>query len=920
MKTQSIQKQKQEFLNLITTSDTKQLFHKFNQKQKDQALNFAIKYKLSCEKVKLMIENGSQVNKSHKHEYLLHTALKSKTINFDLFEILLKHGANPNYPNKFGQLPLHMLCLSTQFKNRTFKKLLNRTTSLDYKSCFNTERGDTPLHLIIKNSQNIDAIQWISEHNCDITLTDTYKTCFDIAVERELPLDKIKQLITIIKKKNSNKKSLMPKIYLCYFHKKTDILEYLASEGVSLLSRKHYEGTLLEKCCTFGKIEMINKLIELGKNSFTKEYYTTCLLCCAKGTLTKELFQKFVKSGANLIGKISRRLYFKSQEENILSNFCYRRNVNLDDFKYFYNYFKHWIKQEKNTEKNKFDKIIQDCFKKLCSKRGNLVVIKYLISQGIDPKKIKFKNGTAVYHGLLNEMDYETVKYFVDNYNLEIEPKNLEKTQSVIESTINNFTDIKLLKYLIAHKASLTLRTNNSYHLVTNLIIDFLYFPSHIRSFHWGNDKSFNKIEFLEFALKHGLDPNLPCPYINETPLMQLAKGRFKGFIKPIFLLLKYGANPWLEDSKHQSFFDLLTLYNRALLKMIEPYFTIVKDFRNLLKREENTDIIINTIDDHQIKIHSLIIKLRLTDYFDNSTIDENENYNEKMKNIIQVLKGYKKNKLQHFLKWTYTGYIFKHSETIEKNNILIAKKIGLNRQEFLQKSSKNGLVKDLKKLYKHTISMGFILLARNYEKDNQLNLRNTSEKDDNSANNKNKNNNNNDDDDDSMENTTIKIDNTEKQLEMEINVQDPEKNSKDDNFIINERINKIDTEYKNKKKGRKIMTQIKSHRLILQTRSNFFRQMFLTFDRNQESFTDFRKQKHNSLNMFIKYLYTDKIPGKLSIDILNELRDSIEYYQLSENPFLSYQINEQFSEINETKTGKTNGHSFKNLLFREFL
>ncbi|KAJ3444979.1 btk-binding protein-related [Anaeramoeba flamelloides] len=79
-------------------------------------------------------------------------------------------------------------------------------------------------------------------------------------------------------------------------------------------------------------------------------------------------------------------------------------------------------------------------------------------------------------------------------------------------------------------------------------------------------------------------------------------------------------------------------------------------------------------------------------------------------------------------------------------------------------------------------------------------------------------------------------------------------------------------------------------HKFILIARSGLFREMFHNLnekEKNINQITDFSKKSQESLKIFIKYLYTNKI--QLDADdnpelIFEELEDAVEYYQLNEN------------------------------------
>ncbi|KAJ3451532.1 btk-binding protein-related [Anaeramoeba flamelloides] len=97
---------------------------------------------------------------------------------------------------------------------------------------------------------------------------------------------------------------------------------------------------------------------------------------------------------------------------------------------------------------------------------------------------------------------------------------------------------------------------------------------------------------------------------------------------------------------------------------------------------------------------------------------------------------------------------------------------------------------------------------------------------------------------------------------------------------------------------------EIKVHKFILIARSKIFRDMFESLneeEKNINKIKDYTGKSKESLEILIKYFYTDKITiTKKQMEnnypdfelIIKELEDSVEYYQLDENSKLSYEIN----------------------------
>ncbi|KAJ6244937.1 hypothetical protein M0813_20771 [Anaeramoeba flamelloides] len=89
---------------------------------------------------------------------------------------------------------------------------------------------------------------------------------------------------------------------------------------------------------------------------------------------------------------------------------------------------------------------------------------------------------------------------------------------------------------------------------------------------------------------------------------------------------------------------------------------------------------------------------------------------------------------------------------------------------------------------------------------------------------------------------------------------------------------------------------EIPVHKIILLTRSGLFREMFENITEESKSVKDYSGKSIESIEILIKYFYTGKIELTADHDIqlvIEELEDSIEYYQLNENSNILSQLNE---------------------------
>ncbi|KAJ6243303.1 btk-binding protein-related [Anaeramoeba flamelloides] len=87
-------------------------------------------------------------------------------------------------------------------------------------------------------------------------------------------------------------------------------------------------------------------------------------------------------------------------------------------------------------------------------------------------------------------------------------------------------------------------------------------------------------------------------------------------------------------------------------------------------------------------------------------------------------------------------------------------------------------------------------------------------------------------------------------------------------------------------------------HKIILLARSGLFRELFENLNENEKNLNqikDYSGKSIESLEIFLKYLYTDKIEFTADDDpelIIEELTDAVEYYQLNEESNLTFELN----------------------------
>ncbi|KAJ3431144.1 btb/poz domain-containing protein [Anaeramoeba flamelloides] len=209
-----------------------------------------------------------------------------------------------------------------------------------------------------------------------------------------------------------------------------------------------------------------------------------------------------------------------------------------------------------------------------------------------------------------------------------------------------------------------------------------------------------------------------------------------------------------------------------------------------------------------------------------------------KINEIQQIIyrENFSKKEIRRFLKWIYYD---------DQKNQKLLEKIFLSLK--MAFPPKNNLKKDLKRLFKEEETKDFMLLFKKRCGKKKKKIKTQTKK--------------------------------------KVTLSNNEKNNDNDND------NQEDDE---------IYGKIRVHKLILFTRSELFSGMFENLNEVEKTITsirDYTNKSEESLQLLIKYLYTDKLrlKGKKNINIkavIEELHDSVDYYQLNIHSNLPNELN----------------------------
>ncbi|KAJ3436101.1 hypothetical protein M0812_18147 [Anaeramoeba flamelloides] len=136
------------------------------------------------------------------------------------------------------------------------------------------------------------------------------------------------------------------------------------------------------------------------------------------------------------------------------------------------------------------------------------------------------------------------------------------------------------------------------------------------------------------------------------------------------------------------------------------------------------------------------------------------------------------------------------------------------------------------------------------------------------------------------------------KQIFNSLNISYPPKNTfqKDLHDLFNDEDSKDFTLLIKNDEDEDEYEEILVHKIVLLTRSGLFREMFENITEESKSVKDYSGKSIESIEILIKYFYTEKIELTADHDIqlvIEELEDSIEYYQLNENSNILSQLNQ---------------------------
>ncbi|KAJ3428315.1 ankyrin repeat ph and sec7 domain containing protein secg-related [Anaeramoeba flamelloides] len=177
--------------------------------------------------------------------------------------------------------------------------------------------------------------------------------------------------------------------------------------------------------------------------------------------------------------------------------------------------------------------------------------------------------------------------------------------------------------------------------------------------------------------------------YSKFRPIHFLCKNK-KPNLESLKILLHNGANTKFKAINQKKVSLKTLIKDQETKNLIKLYETLFEDFKNLAKSNLFSDFFI-----HEIGFNKIFFSIRC-----------GMEYSEKTNKLLGT---FNKKKIVQFRDWLYTGNSQKVTPIKEIGNHL-----GLDESAIRKKSFKNGLIRDLKKIWKNQDSSDFIIILKN--------------------------------------------------------------------------------------------------------------------------------------------------------------------------------------------------------------
>ncbi|KAJ5066824.1 cyclin-dependent kinase inhibitor 2c-related [Anaeramoeba ignava] len=482
-----------------------------------------------------------------------------------------------------------------------------------------------------------------------------------------------------------------------------ETIKLLIEKGIDINSKTDKNETALHFACQNpnpNSIETIKLLIEKGIdiNEKTDNGLTALHFACQNSNPSFEIIKLLIEKGIDI---------------NVQEGFLYQTPL-------------HILCQNKNPNTTLFE------------------IIKYLIEKGMNINAKNFYLITALHFACQNpNPSFEIIKLLIEK-GIDINAKTRDENETALHIVCQNKNPntIEIIKLLIEKGIDINAKTRNenetalhfacensnqSFEIIKLLIEKGIDINAKTRkenktAFYLVSIKPNPSFKLIKFLIEKGADINVKAKqttYIHQTPLSMFV-GRHR--VDLVELMLMNNANVLILEEKE---------ITDQFIRIFSKFYSINQDMNQLLNSNENfSDYQIQSIDGFKFNVHKLIL---LTRFDNNKTI---------LKKFINICSQKSKEEVQIALNFIYTGFsdfqeiyqnlkerttkrIIENQKEKENKVEEFFKEIGFDLNWIELKKGRNGIIKDLSKLYQEESTKDFtIIIGDEKEKEKEKEIK----------------------------------------------------------------------------------------------------------------------------------------------------------------------------------------------------
>ena len=232
------------------------------EKNGDTCLMYAVTAHCSKEVLQAILDQGTDVNATNKHNYTALT-LACENGNIDAIHVLLKKGSNTNVTDKNGDTCL-MCVVAGHYSKEVLQEIIDQGADVNA-----TNKNNRTALMMACEKKLEDAIHLLLKAGAETNISDIYgKTCLMYAIDR-------------------------------YCSKA--VLQAIIDQGTDVNASNKHNPTALTLACTTNHEDAIHVLLKAGSDTNIGDIYgETCLMCAVHGHCSKEVLQAIIDQGADV--------------------------------------------------------------------------------------------------------------------------------------------------------------------------------------------------------------------------------------------------------------------------------------------------------------------------------------------------------------------------------------------------------------------------------------------------------------------------------------------------------------------------------------------------------------------------------------------------------------------------------------------